>query len=159
MDSALKDIGAYKNRIISLLTGSQDIVSLLLNDTITDDNVENLVYSQIFPYLYVNDTQTEELSYLCIEVEVPRIPTKMIKDMKIIVWAYCHKGIMKYSRKDFLGTRADILSDMVDRCLMGSDNFGIGRPTLESDTHFFPNDKYYGRQLIYTMPEFKVKSR
>ncbi|MBT9778852.1 hypothetical protein GPL15_20440 [Clostridium sp. MCC353] len=159
MDSVLRDIGAYKDRIISLLTGSQDIVSLLLNDTITDDNVENLVYSRIFPYLYVNNTQTEEQSYLCIEVEVPRIPTKMIKDMKIIVWAYCHKSIMKYSRDDFRGTRADILADMADRCITGSDDFGIGRPALESDTHFFPNDNHYGRQLIYTISDFKVKSR
>ena len=39
MNSVLRDIGAYKDRIISLLTGSQDIVSLLLNDAITDDNV------------------------------------------------------------------------------------------------------------------------
>lgn len=159
MDSVLKDVGAYKNRILSLFINSPEIISLLLNDNLTDDNVENLVYSQIFPYLYVNETQTDQLSYLCIEVEVPRVPTKMIKDMKIIVWAYCHKGIMKYSKKDYLGTRADILADMADQCLAGSDSFGIGRPSLESVTYFFPNDKYYGRQLIYTMPEFKVKSR
>ena len=51
MDSVLKDVGAYKNRILSLFINSPEIISLLLNDNLTDDNVENLIYSQIFPYL------------------------------------------------------------------------------------------------------------
>lgn len=156
--SILKDMGSYKSTLLSYFVNSEEIRELLFNKkTYTENEVDNLIYSQIFPYLYVDDTQDETLSYLCVEVSVPRIPTGTIKDMKLIVWAYCHKSIMKYSKKGYSGTRADILADMVERVLRDSNKFGIGKLQLMSCDHFFPNNKYYGRQLVYTMPDFKVK--
>lgn len=154
----LKDIGVYKNRLVSAILNSNNIIQLLLNkDTYSDEEVDDLMYTQIFPYLYVDGTQLEVLSYLCLEVNVPRIPTTTIKDIQIIIWAYCHKDCMKYSKKGFLGTRADILADMVERELRDSDRFGIGKLRLTSVSHFFPNNKYYGREMRFTIPDFKVK--
>lgn len=154
----LKDIGVYKNRLVSAILNSNNIIQLLLNkDTYSDEEVDDLMYTQIFPYLYVDGTQIEVLSYLCLEVNVPRIPTTTIKDIQIIIWAYCHKDCMKYSKKGFLGTRTDILADMVERELRDSDRFGIGKLRLTSVSHFFPNNKYYGREMRFTIPDFKVK--
>lgn len=154
----LKDIGLYKNRLVSAILNSNNIIQLLLNkDTYSDEEVDDLMYTQIFPYLYVDGTQIEVLSYLCLEVNVPRIPTTTIKDIQIIIWAYCHKDCMKYSKKGFLGTRVDILSDMVERELRDSDRFGIGKLRLTSVSHFFPNNKYYGREMRFIIPDFKVK--
>ena len=156
-DSILKDMGSYKNNLIVALQNSEDICELLFNKhPYTRDDVKNLPYSQIFPYLYVDDTQTEVLSYICIEVDVPRIPTNTVKDMKIWIWAYCHKENMKYSKKGYIGTKADILVDMIERQLRESNKFGIGKLQLVSVEHFFPNRNYYGRQMIYTMPDFKI---
>lgn len=154
----LKDIGVYKNRLVSAILNSNNIIQLLLNkDTYSDEEVDDLMYTQIFPYLYVDGTQIEVLSYICLEVNVPRIPTTTIKDIQIIIWAYCHKDCMKYSKKGFLGTRTDILADMVERELHDSDRFGIGKLRLTSVSHFFPNNKYYGREMRFTIPDFKVK--
>lgn len=154
----LKDIGVYKNRLVSAILNSNNIIQLLLNkDTYSDEEVDDLMYTQIFPYLYVDGTQTSVLSYLCIEINIPRIPTNTIKDIQIIVLAYCHKDCMKYTKKGYLGTRADILADMVERELRDSDRFGIGRLRLTSVSHFFPNNKYYGREMRFTIPDFKVK--
>lgn len=122
----------------------------------TEDDVESLIYSQIFPYLYTDETQTEVLPYLCIEVDIPRIPTNTVKDMKLIVWAYCHKEGMRYSKKGYIGTKVDILADMIERQLRESDKFGIGKLQLQSVSYFFPSNKYYGKQLIYNMPDFKI---
>ena len=88
---------------------------------------------------------------------MPILSSGTVKDLKIIVLAYCHKDIMKYSKKGYYGTRVDILADMVERKLRDSYDFGIGKPKLISVTNFFPNNKYYGRQLVYNVPEFKVK--
>lgn len=154
----LKDIGVYKNRLVSAILNSNNIIQLLLNkDTYSDEEVDDLMYTQIFPYLYVDGTQIEVLSYICLEVNVPRIPTNTIKDIQIIVLAYCHKDCMKYTKKGYLGTRADILADMVERELRDSDRFGIGKLRLTSVSHFFPNNKYYGREMRFTIPDFKVK--
>lgn len=158
----LYDIGSCKQEMLSSFINDPDICELLFNkQPYTEDDRENLFYSQIFPYLYVGDedqqTQNETLSYLCYEVDVPRVPTGTVKEVQLVIWAYCHKDIMKYSKKGYYGTRVDILADMVERKLRDSYDFGIGKPKLVSVTNFFPNNKYYGRQLIYNVPDFFVK--
>lgn len=141
-----------------MFLNSPCITSLLLDkDDSCEEDIDNLVYTQIFPYLYVDNTQTKVLSYLCFEVDIPRIPTPTIKDVKFMVWIYCRKDGMNYSKKGYLGTRVDILADMVEQELHDQRKFGIGKLSLESVTHCFPSNEYYGRQMIFTIPDFKVK--
>lgn len=163
----IKDIGLYKNRLVNLLLQSPDICEALLGlgyteeDVFGDENDDDdygIVYRQVFPYLYIDETQTTVLPYLCLEVDIPRVPTRTIKDMKIIIWCYCHRDCMKYSKKGYLGTRADILSDMVERQLRSSEKFGIGLLQLDSVTYLSnTNSNYYGRQMIFTISDFTIK--
>lgn len=161
--TVLKDIGSCKQKLLTAFVNSDEICELLFNkQPYTEDDVENLMYTQVFPYLYTDETQTETLTYLCFEVDIPpsstgKVSSSTIKDMKMIIFAYCHKDIMRYSKKGYYGTRVDILADMVERQLRDSYDFGIGKPELISVTNFFPNNKYYGRQLVYNVPEFKIK--
>lgn len=155
--SVLKDIGMYKTNLIENLLTSSDILELMLGEDYAQTAAKNIVYSQIFPYLYVDDTQTEVKSYLCIEVDMPTIPSGTIKNMEVTIWAYCHKNCMKYLKKDYIGTRADILADMVERKIREFDPMGIGEMHLESVKRLFPNTKYYGKQLIFETPDFKIK--
>lgn len=155
--SVLKDMGSYKNDLIENLLTSSDILELMLGKNYTQASADNIVYSQIFPYLYVDDTQTKVKSYLCIEVDMPTIPSGTIKNMEVTIWAYCHKNCMKYLKKDYIGTRADILADMVERKIREFDPMGIGEMHLESVKRLFPNTKYYGKQLIFETPDFKIK--
>lgn len=159
-ESVLNDIGIYKDTLLEMLLSNNDICETLLGKGYSNDDKLDLIYTQVYPYLYVDETQTEVLSYICVEVDIPRVPTGTMKDMKLIVWAYSHKECMKYSYDGYRGTRSDILSDMIDRQISDSVTchaYGIGKPTLTSVTYFFPQNKYYGRQMIYTIPDFKVK--
>ena len=159
-ESVLNDIGAYKDTLLEMLLSNDGICETLLGKGYSNDDKLNLVYTQIFPYLYVDETQTEVLPYICVEVDIPRFPTGTMKDMQLIVWAYSHKDCMRYSRDGYSGTRTDILSDMIDRQISNPEicrTYGIGKPTLTSVRYFFPQNKYYGRQMIYTIPDFKVK--
>lgn len=159
-ESVLNDIGAYKDTLLEMLLSNNGICETLLEKNYSNDDKLNLIYTQVFPYLYVDDTQTEVLPYICVEVDIPVVPTGTIKNMKLIVWAYSHKDCMRYSYNGYCGTRADILSDMIDRQISDPTScheYGIGKPTLTSVTHFFPQNKYYGRQMTYTIPDFKVK--
>ena len=158
--STLQDIGLYKDNLISMLLSDSSICKVLLGNDYTDNDISDLVYTQVFPYLYIDETQTEVLSYICIEVNIPRIPTGTMKDLKLIVWAYSHKNCMQCPIPKYHGTRPDILVDLIDRILSKPEccrKFGIGMPTLTSVEYFFPQNKYYGRQLVYTIPDFKVK--
>lgn len=154
----LKDIGLYKSRIISTLLNSTDICEALLSkEQFTEEDIDSLHYTQVFPYLYIDEAQTEVLPYICVEVNVPSVPTRTVKDMSVIIFVYSHKKCMKYSKKGFIGTRVDIISDLVERQLRDMDNLGIGKLQLKSVTHLFPSNMYYGRQMIFNIPDFKVK--
>ena len=155
--TVLKDIGIFKTNILLSFLDSPDICELLLGENYTSDEVDNLVYSQIFPYLYIDETQTEVLPYLCVEVNF-RKQSRTMKTLQVIVYAYCHKDCMKYHKDGYSGTRADILADMVDRQLHETNKYGIGELNLESVNYYFPNNKYYGRQLVFTTSDFKFKN-
>lgn len=156
----LKDIGIYKTRLLSAIVNSKDICELILGNGCGNDNLdERLMYKNVFPFLYIDDTQTKQESYICIEVDVPRTMDFTFKDMKVHVWCYCHKDIMQYQKNDYLGTRTDILSDMVDRLLNSSNDYGLGRLKLKSCDHFYPSKEHYGRELIYSCTEFNIDKK
>lgn len=156
----LKDIGTYKNRIATILCENEDIGDIILGNNF---NVEtaftDLTYKHIFPYLYIDDTQSKQESYICVEVDVPRTMDFTFKQMKVVVWCYCHRGIMQYSKKGYAGTRSDILADAVDRLLNSSNDFGLGRLKLESATPLTSSKEYYGRQLVYSCAEFNIDKK
>lgn len=158
-ESVLRDIGVYKTRLISALLDSTDILELMLGKDYTEDDIDNIVYDQVFPYLYINETQDTVKSFLCFDVGITRVPTTTIKNIKIIIRVYCHKECMTYSKKGYLGTRADILSDMVEQKLHNSDNFGIGKLQLESVMPIFLEKTYYGKEMIFTTPDFRNKRK
>jgi hypothetical protein len=66
---------------------------------------------------------------------------------------------MKYSKKGYLGTRADILSDMVDRLLNSSNDYGLGRLKLESCTPLNISKTHYGKRLLYNCVEFNIEKK
>ena len=156
----LKDIGVYKNRLLTTIMRSEDVCELILGKDYDKVEVdEKLMYEYIFPYLYVDDTQTETKTYVCIEVSVPRTMDFTYKAMQSDVWCYCQKGIMKYSKKGYLGTRADILSDMIDRLLNSSNNYGLGRLKLKSCGPLNISKTHYGRHMVYTCAEFNIEKK
>ena len=166
----LKDIGVYKNRLLTTIMSSEDVCELILgkgyDKKVVKDasgNVlsvdEQLIYNHIFPYLYVDETQTEVKTYICLEVSVPKTHDFTYKDMEVDIWCYCHKDIMKYSKKGFLGTRSDILADMVDRLLNSSNNYGIGRLKLQSCVPINISKTHYGRHLRYSCAEFNIENK
>lgn len=156
----LKDIGVYKNRLLTTIMKSEDVCELILGKGYDKADVdEQLIYKHVFPYLYIDNTQTTAETYVCVEVSVPRTHDFTYKDMNVDIWCYCHKDIMKYNKSGYLGTRVDIVSDMIDRQLNSSNNYGIGRLKLQSCTPLNVSDVHYGRHLTYTCAEFNIDKK
>ena len=156
----LKDIGVYKNRLITTILKSNDICELISGKDYGEINIDDeVMYKNVFPYLYIDGVQNEVKTYICIEVSVPKTYDFTYKNMEIDIWCYCHKDIMEYHKKGYLGTRADILSDMVDRLLNSSNNYGIGRLKLQSSVPLSISMYHYGRHLTYSCTEFNIENK
>lgn len=142
----------------TIITSSQ--LDAILNSSNINRESLLLTFLYIKCYLYMDETQTEVMSYICVETTIPRVPTGTIKNVKLTIWAISHKECMKFHYPGYAGDRVDILSDMIDRIISSEDNcrtFGIGKPELTGIEYLFPQNKYYGRQMIYNIPDFKVK--
>lgn len=152
----LKELGSYKYTIFTKIRNSDDIKEILLGKNYNVEIVDDLLDEHIFPYLYVPETQQTAKSYICVDVVIPKVPNFSIKNLKIIIWVFTHKSLMNYSKKGYVGTRTDILSDILDKMLDTSRDFGIGRLKLEDVGLFNSEKQYYGRTLTYSASDFNV---
>jgi hypothetical protein len=151
----LKDIGTYKNKLLSLVLADENITELFLGKDYTTENPsEELLHKNIFPYLFADESQTDKKTYLCMDVDISKTVHNSYKTMKIIIWCYSHQNDIPSLRDGTVQTKPDYLAEIIDGLLRNSRNFGIGRLTLESTIHIEPSKEHYGRQLIYTCPEF-----
>lgn len=155
--AVLKDIGIYKNRLLSHFLSNTDFCDVMLQKKdYTDDDVDNLMYSQLFPYLYVDGTQTEVLPYVDIEI-VMNAGSGTIKNMLLYVDTFAHKECMICNQKDYSGNRCDILADIIEQSLHDCKDFGIGRFQLLSVGYLNVSSDYYGRRMIFSVPDFLSK--
>lgn len=156
MSSVLVDIGLYKEKLLSHLLKSDDLCKVLLQkDKYTEDEVDDLMYTQVFPYLYIDDTQKEVKAYVCFEVDT-RVDGN-VKTMTLTVYVYSHKDCMRNNLKGYSGTTVDILCDIFERQISDCKDFGIGTWDLNSTWHSFPNNSYYGKTMSLTTSDFKLK--
>lgn len=155
----LRELGLYKQKIFVKIRQSDDIKEILLGKNYDVELVDDLLDEHIFPYLYIPETQTTAKTYICVDVVVPKVPNFSIKNLKIIVWVFTHKSLMRYSKKGYIGTRTDILSDVLDGLLDTSRDFGIGRLKLEGVDLFTSEKQYYGRVLTYSASDFNTDKK
>lgn len=152
----LKDVGDYKTEMISLFLNNKDFCDLMLmNKDYTEENIDNLVYSQVFPYLYSDETQKEVLPYVCIET-LPIRANGTIKKMKCMLWVYANKKCMNVSMLGYSGTRVDMICDIIEQIIRNL-YLGVGKVEFDFSRIIFPNSKFYGKEFIFTVPDFQLK--
>ena len=131
--SVARDLAFVKSKVISRLLESDEFAKVMLRkEDFTDDEKNDMEYKQVFDYPYVDGTQEEVMPFVCVET-VCRGTNRTVTSM------------------------ADVLTDIIERLLRDSDNLGIGKPSLDDISYTVPQSSYYGRQLKYSIPDFKIK--
>ena len=98
------------------------------------------------------------MPFVCVET-VCRGTNRTVKSMDLYIWIFVHRNCMQMESniKSYMGNRADVLTDIIERLLRDSDDLGIGKPSLDDIDYTVPQSSYYGRQLKYSIPDFKIK--
>lgn len=160
----LKEIGEFKNKVISKLIHDDNVVDVLIGKNKNKDNKEELLLGIdetgkngcVFKFEYVPDTQEMSKTFLCVEVIPDKTNGGSVTDMYLYIFIYCSKDIMQtYHRNQSSGTRIDILASDVDRILNGNSDFGIGPLEWDSSNIYKPAQIYYGRVLVYSVSAFR----
>ena len=116
-------------------------------------------FSRFEYYPYVDGTQEEVMPFVCIET-VCRGANRTTKSIDLYIWIFVHRDCMQMNKqhiKTYMGNRADVLTDIIERLLWDSNDLGIGNPSLSDIGYIIPQSKYFGRQIKYNISDFKTK--
>lgn len=176
----------YKNTIINLLIKNKDFITLMNPQKPPNKNIstEDMLLGgawffngkkyeeqgQIFDHNFVEDTTTEEKTFVFVETDIDMIYQKLFTDFNLYICAFTSKNLIRITddtipsindiemmgyNAGHYGNRIDILCDVIDRILNGNKKIkGIGdiEPAQRGFCSIFsPSNKYYGKCLKYTI--------
>ena len=181
----------YKNTIISLLIKNENFVKLinpqpskcskikikdvLLGGTWIYDDVKYEEQGHVFDYNFVDETTTDEKTFVFVETDIDTVRQNMFTDFNLYICIFSAKSLVRitndtvpsltdiaemgYKISDH-GNRIDILCDVVDGILNGNKKIkGIGDVEPASRgyvTMYCPNSKYYGKCLKYKISNLNM---
>ena len=152
--------GKFKQEITSALYKSADIRDLLLGDTsgISTSDKQKSFRKHVKSHLFIDDTIEETDSFIFYDVRLPDLAAQ-IKDCQVVLYAICHRDILDdYVKEGYFGNRADILSQMIEDCLINDEevanSFGIGKLSLDS-VDLYNATRFYGVVMIFNVPDFR----
>lgn len=193
--SNLYNASRYKDTIINLLLKNKDFVILmnpskppheqlsvqdvLLGGTWVIGGKKYKEQGQVFDYNFVDDTTTDEKTFIFVETNIDIIRENIFTDFNLYVCIFTSKHLVRITNDTIpsindiesmgynaghYGNRIDILCDVVDRTLNGNRKIkGIGdiKPAERGFCTMFssPGNKYYGKCLKYNITNFNETER
>ncbi len=151
-------------KVLQRIGTDETIVQLLTNDPKIDmssDAADEVFERYLFDYAYVDETTDEAEAYICVEIEVPRVPSPTFRDVVLYITVLCHKRYMAIDTSKFkgvIGNRRENLVRYVDRVIGGADLFGVGQLSLTSITTIPAPSGFTARELVYQIPNFHTKN-
>ena len=154
------ECGKFKQDIHTALYKSENIKQLILGDisNINPSDIKTSFREHVKSHLFIDDTITETTSYIFYDIIIPKIYSNT-KECQVILYAICHRDILDdYIQDGYYGNRADILSQMIEDCLINDKNissrFGIGELSLDS-VDIYNASRFYGHIMTFSVPNFR----
>ena len=181
----------YKNTIINLLLKNSDFIALMNppksphKNISTEDMMLGGVWflngkkyeeqGQVFDHDFVDDTITEEKTFVFVETDIDSIDRDSFIDFVLYVCIFTAKPMVRITKDSDPsiydveemgyhignyghGNRIDILCDVVDRILNRNRNIkGVGdiKPVPRGFCkNYSPNKNYYGKCLTYMISNY-----
>jgi len=149
----LKEFFDYKNQFVEDILTSESIVKLI-NENVSVEDAESLMYTQVFPLEYIPDTVEDAKTYVCVDVDVigSSDPSrKTFLSPVIYVWVMTHRSLMRLPDG---GVRVDKLCAEICDKMNGSRKYGLGELNLYAAKRFAPMTDYNGRVLSFYTRDF-----
>ena len=141
----------YKNRLAEDLLTNPEIVKLLTDTDGSNIDPAALMYTQVFPYEYIPDTIEHASTFICCDVDIYRVDSKLLLEPRLYIWVFTHKSKMRLPEG---GVRVDRLAHEIAKTIDGSRFYGLGELNMYSTQRFAPISDYQGKQLTFEATDF-----
>ena len=138
-----------KQILMEKLIKTPSIVSMI--DSSYNSTPDELIWKNIFPFLFIPDVNEEAKTFVGIELIIPKFDGGLYKDVALQIYIFTHKDL---NRTVFGYTRVDYLQCEIDKVLNDSTEFGIDYLKLRSNLLLTANPNYTGKSLTYQVTDF-----
>ena len=148
----LEDFYDYKNQFMGDIITNEAIVRLIDDNTSIED-AASLIYSQVFPYEYIDETVQEGKTFVCVDVDVQKSQQGSTYLFPIIyVWVFTHKSLLRLPNGG--GVRTDRLVSEIAKAINGSRQYGLGELDLYAVKRYAPMTDFQGKVMTFYAKEF-----
>lgn len=143
----LEEFFDYKNQLMNDLLTNEEIVRLLADDCKPVNDVQDLVYKQVFPYEYIPETIEHGQTFICCDVDIQKSVNKTFLIPVLYIWVFSHKSKLRLPKETGGGIRTDKLCSEIAKAVNGSRYYGLGELDLYAVKRFAPITDYQGKVL------------
>ncbi len=140
----------YKNQLMEDILTDKSIVELIDED-ISFNKAESLVYTRVFPYEYVPETIEKGKTFICCDVDIGSSVDKTFLLPTLYIWVFTHKSKLRLPEG---GVRTDKLCSKIADVLNGSRKYGLGELNLYSVKRFAPITDFQGKVMTFYAKDF-----
>ena len=147
-------ITRYKNKLISSIVNSPELISLINEKYVKDGecvDADDLIYKQIFPFYFIPETQVKALSYVIMKVDGLGTKNKIYNKAEVYICVISHQNVMKTNKG---GTRIDLMAEIIEDLFNGKDDFGFGEMELKYNIEDNINNTHRCRVLKFSIDDF-----
>lgn len=95
----LEEFFDYKNQLMNDLLTNEEIVRLLADDCKPVNDVQDLVYKQVFPYEYIPETIEHGQTFICCDVDIQKSVNKTFLIPVLYIWVFSHKSKLRLPKE------------------------------------------------------------
>lgn len=127
----------------------------LLNEDKSLHPEDTIPFCKSFPHEYIPDTITKTERFINFDISTSLdLKNRVLKDMKIYFFIVCHEYVVKYYESGRMYLWYDKVVCALDELFSDQNVLGIGNMQLISDVPYYPQEKFKGRQLVFTVKDF-----
>lgn len=133
---------------------SEELIKLL-GEAEEEYPEDTIPYKWSFPHEYIPETITQTDKFINFEISAAIDPRNDVyKDLTIYFYIICHQDAIIYKEKGRIYLWYDKAVCELDNIFSDKNILGIGTTTLVSNVPYYPQQKFKGRLLKFTVKDF-----
>lgn len=148
------EIIEYRKKIMTEICQSKELVKLLgfENEEYPEDVIP---YNRIFPHEFIPEAIDETNKYINFDIKA-RLDTRnpVFKELTIYFFVVCHQKVVRYKDKGREYLWYDKVVCELDNLFSEQNKLGIGKMMLIDNVPYYPQQKFKGRMLTFTVTDF-----